>query len=220
MAKSENDPAAKLQSPVTLEMLQLDIGSTVALVGHPIHVMMVHFPVAFVMATLGIDVFYWWSGDAFWVRVGLWSAGFAFWTGVAASIVGTAELLLVRGIRLLEASWSHAVAAMTLVAIAGANWGLRLANPESMLPHGLALSAHGLGDGRLRRLARRQARVRSWRRRPGLAEEVTQQRRQGAGLEQVRGDLRGVDARAWPARPRGWRRSARDSRWSARRQDA
>jgi uncharacterized membrane protein len=80
-------------------MLRLDMGSAVALVGHPLHVMMVHFPVAFVIATLGIDVFYWWSGDEFWVRVGLWSAGFAFWSGLVASIVGTAELLLVRGIR-------------------------------------------------------------------------------------------------------------------------
>lgn len=141
MAKSKQDASAKLQSPVILEMKQLDIGSTVALVGHPIHVMMVHFPVAFVMATFGIDLLYWWTGDAFWLRAGLWSAGAAFWTGVAASLVGTAELLLVRGIRLLEASWSHAVAAMTLVAIAGANWGLRLAYPESTLPHGLVLSA-------------------------------------------------------------------------------
>ena len=155
-------------------MLRLDIGSAVALVGHPIHVMMVHFPIAFVIATLGIDVFYWWSGDEFWVRVGLWSAGFAFWTGLAASVVGTAELLLVRGIRLLEASWSHAVAAMTLLAISGANWGERLFNPELILPHGLALSALGLGDGGLRRLAWRQARVRSWRRRAGRAEELTQ----------------------------------------------
>ena len=48
---------------------------------------------------------------------------FTFLTGVAASIVGTAELLLVPGIRMREASWSHAIAAMTLVAIAGANWG-------------------------------------------------------------------------------------------------
>ena len=141
MAVGKGDPAATQESPVTLELLRLDTGSAVALVGHPIHVMMVHFPIAFVIATLGVDVFYWWSGDDFWVRVGLWSAGFTFWTGVAASIVGTAELLLVRGIRLLEASWSHAVAAMTLVAITGANWGLRLNYPESMLPHGLALSA-------------------------------------------------------------------------------
>jgi uncharacterized membrane protein len=123
------------------EVLRLDVGSAVALVGHPIHVMMVHFPIAFVVATFGVDVIYWWSGDPFWIRVGLWSAGLAFWSGVAASTIGTAELLLVRGIRLLEASWSHAVAAMTLVAIAGANWGLRLLDTDSILPHGLALSA-------------------------------------------------------------------------------
>jgi uncharacterized membrane protein len=141
MAKSQEHPNTNAVSPVVLEMLRLDMGSAVALVGHPIHVMMVHFPVAFVMATLGVDVFYWWSGDAFWVRVGLWSAGLAFVTGVTASIVGTAELLLVRGIRVLEASWSHAVAAMTLLAISGANWGDRLFNPELILPHGLALSA-------------------------------------------------------------------------------
>jgi uncharacterized membrane protein len=103
--------------------------------------MMVHFPIAFVIATLGIDIFYWWSGDAFWTRVGIWSTGFTFWTGVAASIVGTAELLLVPGIRLREASWSHAVAAMTLVAISGLNWGVRLIDLEAVLPHGLALSA-------------------------------------------------------------------------------
>jgi uncharacterized membrane protein len=129
-----------VESPVLLELARLDTGSAVALVGHPIHVMMVHFPIAFVIATLGVDVFYWWAGDAFWVRVGLWSAGFAFWTGVGASIAGAAELLLVRGIRVREASWSHAVAAMTLLAIAGANWGLRLVDPGDVLPHGLALS--------------------------------------------------------------------------------
>src|SRR5258708_20514878 len=140
MAK-QGDPASPSESPVVLELLRLDGGSAVALVGHPIHVMMVHFPIAFVIATLGVDVFYWWSGDAFWVRVGLWSAGIAFWTGVAASVVGIAELLLVRGIRVLEASWSHAVAAMTLVAIAGANWGLRLIDPGGGLPHALPLSS-------------------------------------------------------------------------------
>lgn len=136
-----NDSKNPPHSEVMLELNRLDVGSAVALVGHPIHVIMVHFPVAFVVATLGADVFYWWSADVFWLRVGLWSAGAAFWTGVAASIVGTAELLLVRGIRLMEASWSHAVAAMTLVAIAGANWGLRLIDPEAVLPHGLAISA-------------------------------------------------------------------------------
>jgi uncharacterized membrane protein len=141
MMAKQNDLGTQPRSEVTLELLRLDVGSAIALVGHPIHVIMVHFPIAFAIATLGVDVFYWFSGDAFWARVGIWSTGMAFWSGVAASIVGTGELLLVRGIRLLEASWSHAVAALTLVAIVGANWGLRLIDPASILPHGLALSA-------------------------------------------------------------------------------
>src|ERR1700739_3249539 len=111
MAKRD-DPNTQPRSEVLLELLRLDTGSAVALVGHPIHVMMVHFPIAFVIATLGVDLLYWWSGDAFWVRVGIWAAGITFLTGVAASIVGTAELLLVPGIRMREASWSHAIAAM------------------------------------------------------------------------------------------------------------
>lgn len=136
-------PKAPPPSEVLLELKRLDVGSAVALVGHPIHVMMVHFPIAFVMATLGIDLVYWWSGDVFFVRAGLWSTGIAFWTGVAASLVGIAELVLVRGIRLREASWSHAVAAMTLVAIAGANWGMRMLDATTILPHGIALSLLG-----------------------------------------------------------------------------
>lgn len=138
MAKTPTPSPAP--SAVQLELERLDVGSKVAIVGHPIHVLLVHFPVAFVIATLGVDVIYWWSGDVFWLRVGIWSAGMAFVSGVAASIIGTAELLLVRGIRLHEASWSHAIAAMTLVAISGANWGLRLTDPVSVLPHGLLLS--------------------------------------------------------------------------------
>ena len=108
----QRTPKPSPPSEVMLELKRLDVGSVVAVVGHPIHVMMVHFPIA-------------------------------FWMGVAASLVGIAELLLVRGIRLHEASWSHAVAAMTLVAIAGANWGMRMLDPATILPHGLALSALG-----------------------------------------------------------------------------
>jgi uncharacterized membrane protein len=61
--------------------------------------------------------------------------------GVLAALAGTAELLLVRGIRMRVASWTHAIAAMMLLSIAGTNWGLRLVDPEAVLPQGLLLSA-------------------------------------------------------------------------------
>ena len=55
MAKSGNS-GSEAKSEVLLELLRLDKGSVVALVGHPIHVMMVHFPIAFVIATLGVAI--------------------------------------------------------------------------------------------------------------------------------------------------------------------
>jgi uncharacterized membrane protein len=103
--------------------------------------MLVHFPIAFVIATLGVDVFYWWTADLFWVEVGVWAAGAAFVFGILAGVVGTIELLAVPGIRVRVASWNHAVAAMVLLAITGANLGLRLYFPEQVLPNGLMLSA-------------------------------------------------------------------------------
>ncbi len=127
-------------SPVIADVVKDDVQSAVAVAGHPIHAMMVHFPIALVFATLGTDIFYWWTGDEFWVRAGLWSAGFAFWFGVAAGFAGTAELILVKGIRGRVGSWTHAIAAMTLLAVAGTNWGLRVFHPQDVLPLGLSLS--------------------------------------------------------------------------------
>lgn len=129
-------------NPVHAEVAALKIQSIVAVAGHPIHAMLVHFPIMLVLATFGADVFFWWSGDPFWPRVALWSAGFGFGLGVLASLAGTAELLFVEGIRRRAASWTHATAAMMLLAVAGANWGVRIDNLVGVvLPLGLSLSA-------------------------------------------------------------------------------
>ncbi|WP_244570951.1 DUF2231 domain-containing protein [Stappia sp. TSB10GB4] len=127
-------------SPVIEKVAEESVASAVAVAGHPLHAMSVHFPIALVVATLGCDLLLWWSADPFWLRAGLWASGGAFLAGVGAGLVGTAELLLVAGIRIRVASWTHAVAAMMLIAIAGTNWGLRLADPAAVLPYGLMLS--------------------------------------------------------------------------------
>lgn len=135
---SETDTSA--HNPVIEEVAKKPVESAVAVAGHPLHAMSVHFPIAFVAATLGCDLFYWWSADPFWLRAGLWAAGLAFLAGMGAGLIGTAELLLVTGIRIRVASWTHAVAAVMLISITGLNWGLRLADEAAALPHGLLLS--------------------------------------------------------------------------------
>ncbi len=141
MARSRTQDDAPPPSPVLEEISRHDTQSMVAVVGHPLPAMMIHFPIALAIATLGADLFYWYTGDPFWTRAAVWSAGFAFGAAVAAGMVGTAVLLLVKGIRVRVASWTHAIAAMTFISIVGLNWGVRLIDPAAVLPHGLALSA-------------------------------------------------------------------------------
>ena len=82
-----------------MDLIKHDTRSNISIAGHPLHAMSVHFPIALVFATLGIDVFYWFFGDPFFLRAGVWSAGFAFGMGVVAALIGIAELLAVKGIR-------------------------------------------------------------------------------------------------------------------------
>jgi uncharacterized membrane protein len=121
-----------------------DTESRVAVAGHPIHPMMVTFPIAFLIAVLGSDLAYVFAGDPFWARASLWLAGAGTLAGAAAGAAGAVELLVVRGIRRRAAAWSHFVAAVMPLSVGFANWMLRLDDAEAaVLPWGLYLSALG-----------------------------------------------------------------------------
>lgn len=127
------------------EARHLDVGSRIAIAGHPIHAMLVTFPIALVVGTLGADAFWWLTADPFFARLGLWTSGWGFVMGLLAAVAGTAELLAGPGIRRRPQSWTHAVVAMMLLATVGANWGLRLYDPiDAILPWGALLSLGGL----------------------------------------------------------------------------
>lgn len=115
--------------------------SRIGIWGHPAHAMTVAFPVALTFCTLGADVLYWLTGDVFWARAAVWAAGTAFLFGLAAGLTGTAELLMVPGIRARAAAWTHFVIAVLLLAVLGSNWGYRLSGFESaVLPYGILIS--------------------------------------------------------------------------------
>lgn len=115
--------------------------SRIAVLGHPIHAMSVAFPIALTFCVLGADLLYWWTGDVFWARAALWLSGTGFFLGMIAGFSGTAELLLVPGIRARAPAWTHFIIAVTLLALLGANWGYRLYGYEqAVLPYGVLLS--------------------------------------------------------------------------------
>lgn len=132
----------RLSDPIEEHAAFDNIETRIAIAGHPLHAIMVAFPISLAFLTFGADGMYWWSGEPFWPRMALWLAGIGFVTGVLAGITGAVELLIVPGIRIRAASWTHFILAVTLLSVLGLNWGWRLADPEqAVLPFGILLSA-------------------------------------------------------------------------------
>ena len=115
--------------------------SRMAILDHPLHAMSVGFPVALTFCAFGADLFYWWSGELRWAWAALWATGTAFLFGLLAGATGTMELLMVPGIRIRAAAWTHFVIAVMLLSLLGLNWGWRLQGyEEAILPWGILLS--------------------------------------------------------------------------------
>lgn len=121
-------------------MPEQTIRSRAALGGHPLHPMMIHFPVAALFGLVASDFGYLLSGDPFWARASLWLAGVGAFGGWLASIAGLVDLFSVRRIRRLVTGWCHAILAVMMLSLASLNWLQRYLAAEQILPWGLYLS--------------------------------------------------------------------------------
>ncbi|MFC0667775.1 DUF2231 domain-containing protein [Azotobacter chroococcum] len=123
-----------------IPMPEQTIRSRAALGGHPLHPMMIHFPVAALFGLVASDLGYLLSGDPFWARASLWLAGVGAFGGWLASIAGLVDLFSVRRIRRLITGWCHAILAVMMLSLASLNWLQRYLAAEQILPWGLYLS--------------------------------------------------------------------------------
>jgi uncharacterized membrane protein len=118
------------------------VRSHVTIGGHPIHPMLVPFPIAFLVGALVTDLAFWWTADPFWARASLWLAGAGLVTGALAAIAGLIDFLSICRVRELTAGWVHFLgngAALLLTL-----WSVlhRFDDPVgAILPLGLILSA-------------------------------------------------------------------------------
>ncbi|MDW7748558.1 DUF2231 domain-containing protein [Halomonas sp.] len=122
-----------------LGLIRASIHSRAALAGHPLHPVMIHFPVAALMALVASDLGYLYSGDPFWARASLWLAGVGAFGGWVASLAGIIDLVTVKQIRRLITAWSHAIVAVAMLSLASLNWLWRFLD-QALLPWGLTLS--------------------------------------------------------------------------------
>ncbi len=135
------DKELEFTDPITAAIGFNESESRVAIWGHPLHAMSVAFPVALTFCAFGADALYWWSGAEEWAWAAFWAAGTAFLFGLLAGLTGISELLIVPGIRIRAAAWTHFAIAMMLLSVLGLNWGWRFGGyVQAILPWGILMS--------------------------------------------------------------------------------
>ena len=115
--------------------------SRAAISGHPIHPMLVPFPIAFLVGAFLADLGFVSTGDPFWARAAQWLLGAGCVTGIAAAAVGAVDFAAIPKARSLAAGWMHFLGNAAALLLAGWNFFTRLGMAgDAVLPGGIILS--------------------------------------------------------------------------------
>lgn len=117
--------------------------STAKIAGHPIHPMLVLFPVAFLVSTLVTDLIFLSTGNPAWATASLWLVGAGVVTALVAALAGFADFFGEPRIRQIRDAWRHMIGNLVVVTIAAISWWMRAAQgaAEAVAPWGVTLSA-------------------------------------------------------------------------------
>jgi uncharacterized membrane protein len=116
--------------------------SQMTIFGHPVHPMLVTFPIAFFSAVAVTDAAFWWLQDPFWAYMSFWLLVGGVVMGGLAALVGASDFILVMDIRRHLSSWNHFLTAIVLMSLGVVNLLQRMDDPVAAVwPWGIMLSA-------------------------------------------------------------------------------
>jgi uncharacterized membrane protein len=120
--------------------------STARIAGHPIHPMLIPFPVAFFVAVFACDLAFWQTANVFWASVAMLLLSAGITMAALAAIAGLTDVIGEPRARALSAVWWHAGGNVLIVLIELWNWFLRYSQgPGGVVPYGLILSLVAVG---------------------------------------------------------------------------
>lgn len=115
--------------------------STAKVAGHPIHPMLIPFPIAFFVATFACDLAFWQTGNPMWVTASIWLLGAGLVMGALAAVFGLIDVLGDAQVRALNDAWLHAGGNVVVVLIELYNFYIRYQQgADAVVPTGLLLS--------------------------------------------------------------------------------
>ncbi|CAA9537458.1 MAG: hypothetical protein AVDCRST_MAG91-3515 [uncultured Sphingomonadaceae bacterium] len=131
MAKSPGD-----ESPIR------GLPSTAAVAGHPIHPMIIPYPIAFLTSALATDIAARRTGDAFWSRASKILIGAGILSGLAAGAVGAIDYYTIRRAREKTVGKLHAYGNPLALGLAAINLAVRR-NKDGEAPAGGTVALTG-----------------------------------------------------------------------------
>ena len=115
--------------------------STASIGGHPIHPMIIPFPIAFLVTALVSDLVFWANRTPTWGTVSMWLLGAGIIMALLAALFGFTDFFGESRIRNLTDAWLHMVGNLVAVVLAFANWYVRYrSGGGGVLPYGIWLS--------------------------------------------------------------------------------
>lgn len=114
--------------------------STARIATHPIHPMLVPFPIVCFIGTFVADIMYSSNGEPGWATASNWLLGVGLATAALAAIAGLTDFLGDSRVRRLSDALKHMVANVLAVLIEAFNLLLRLGNPDFIGSTGIYLS--------------------------------------------------------------------------------
>jgi uncharacterized membrane protein len=113
--------------------------SRARLLGHPIHPMLIVFPLGLLATSLAFDIVHWArSNDTFFAHMALWLIGIGVCTGLFAAIFGFVDWLAIpKGTRAKSVGLWHGLGNVVVVGLFIVSWVLRVAG-DPLHPPGAA----------------------------------------------------------------------------------
>jgi uncharacterized membrane protein len=116
--------------------------STAQIAGHPIHPMVIGFPIVCLALTFASDLAFYGTSNEFWATASFWLLSIGLLTAALAAGTGLVEVFGDQRVRRLSDTRVHAISIALALLIALYNWYTRFEHGSSaVVPTGVVLSA-------------------------------------------------------------------------------
>jgi uncharacterized membrane protein len=123
-------------------MSDINPHSTAKIAGHPLHPMIIPFPIAFFVSALVTDILYLTQGRPGFAEASMWLLGAGIAMALLAALFGFIDFFGEARIRALREVWFHMIGNLAVVVLEAVNLWLRSTRgmTDAIQPTGIALS--------------------------------------------------------------------------------